>query len=178
MENMNRIQRVSRGFRLLCTVAIVALPVGAALFWGWFNQMAWPLPQGAGDLNVTLPLSTATLVASFAISMIPLAVVMFGLLQLRRLFELYGHGTIFAAANARCLRRLGWTLIVWMLADVVFDALISVALTLGNPPGQRQLSISLAGADLTALFLGGVILIISWVMDEAGKMAADHAEIV
>ena len=53
-----------------------------------------------------------------------------------------------------------------------------IVLTLNRGPGQRLLVIGLDGGDLSGIFVGIVILIIAWVMDEARKIQEDQALII
>lgn len=110
--------------------------------------------------------------------MIPMAAMIYGLLKLRELFGLYEKGLIFTEKNVTCFRSLGRTLIIWVICDVVKNSLISIVLTLPNPPGHRMITVGLYSADFTAIFVGIVILIIAWVMDEARKIQEDQALII
>lgn len=181
MENAQRIARVSRKLRLTCTVLVFGLPAIYALFWIFFNQIYfYPAIQPSIPLPVPVNhhLSALTRFLAFVAGLIPLAVTLYGLQRLRELFMLYESGSIFTERNVSCLRRLGWTLIVWVGSDVVRWSLLGIVLTLGNPPGQRMLVVGLNGGDFIGVFVGIVVLTISWVMDEARKIEEDQALIV
>ena len=60
----------------------------------------------------------------------------------------------------------------------ITSAVLSVALTYNNPPGNRQLAISLSLDNYVAVIVGGVLLAVAWVMVEATRIADDHAAIV
>ena len=47
-------------------------------------------------------------------------------------------------------------------------------LTLNNPPGKRVVAVGLYSADFSGIFVGIVILVITWVMDEARKIKEDQ----
>ena len=70
----------------------------------------------------------------------------------------------------RCFRLLSKALIGWCLVGILTDPLMSIALTLHYPAGERMLSIGLGSPDLTALLVGGILAVITWVMDEARKL--------
>ena len=69
-----------------------------------------------------------------------------------------------------------------MLAQAILGPLSSaavfVALTYSNPPGNRQLAISLSLDNYVALIVGGVLLAVAWVMVEATRIADEHASFV
>lgn len=178
MRDLARVQHVSRIMRLLCTVAIVALPVGLALMWLYFDTVrdGWPAVNVVPNLPPRLPIAERA--AGFAITMIPAGMVVYGLLRLRALFGLYARGEVFHPAAARCLRGFAWALVLVGASNPLTGALLSVALTLGNPPGERTLSISLGSDDLGTVFLGGLLLVIAWIMGEAGRIAEENRQFV
>ena len=51
---------------------------------------------------------------------------------------------------------------------------MSVVLTLGNPPGQRQLVIGLSWDDYLAVLLAVVLIAIATVMAEAVRVAEEN----
>jgi hypothetical protein len=62
----------------------------------------------------------------------------------------------------------------WAFGGLVYGGLISVVLSFNNPPGQRILSISFTGLDVVTLFCGMIVLVISYVMNEAQKIADEQ----
>jgi len=166
MERLKRIQSFSTKLRYLLNSLILFLPLITLIYWLFYN---------------TLPLSFKTLIPvpiegelsplerglGFIASLIPLAIEIAAILTLKKLFHLYEKGEIFTAHNVRCFRKLGKILILWFIASPIYTAIISVALTFQNPPGERLLAVSLDSADMTALIVGIMLMVISWVMDEA-----------
>ena len=53
-----------------------------------------------------------------------------------------------------------------------------LALTLGNAPGQRMLSVQLGSQHYVVLLLGLVLIAMAMVMREAQRMAQENAEFV
>ena len=183
MDNTQRITVASRRLRATCTGLIVVLPLLSALFWTFFNQLYGPgsmVPTSMIPLPVEVTQSLPGLIrlGAFVTNVIPLAAMIYGLLKLRELFRLYELGMIFTEKNVACFRSLGRVLVVWVLCDVVKNSLLSVVLTLPNPPGHRIITLGLYSADFAAIFVGIVILIIAWVMDEARKIQEDQALII
>jgi hypothetical protein len=144
------------------------------LYWLFFNQ----LPDGfKGDLpvviNHTLPLLTLAL--AFLASMIPTSVALYGLLTLKELFKLYENAIVFSAQNVNCFRRLGHTLIFWVSAKLILTPLLSLILTMNNPAGKRTLVAGIAASDIATLIIGAIVIVISWVMNEACKLNDEQA---
>ena len=178
MGNLDRIRRVSRALRVYCTVAIALTPPGLAALWVTFDAWAPGLPAVTRYGPFPTPMPAGTLLLAFAVTMLPGGVAMWGFGRLRRLFGLYAVGTIFAAENARCLRGFAVSVIVLALLEPVARALLSVVLSMHNPPGQRVLELSIGWSQVPTLFLGLVLLVIAWIMDEGRVMAEDQAQIV
>jgi hypothetical protein len=88
-----------------------------------------------------------------------------GIAVLYRLFKLYEQGMIFTPANVRCIKWLGlWALSGWALSNVV----------------QISKFITYNSADvdlgLTSTFFAGVlVLLMSWIMEEGGKIQEEHS---
>ncbi|NNE83230.1 MAG: DUF2975 domain-containing protein [Alphaproteobacteria bacterium] len=176
-KGMNHIQRASRRYRVLFTVLIIGVPVFDLLYWASFNH----LPEGfLTDLPVlpTQQLSVLSLALAFLVSLLPVSVAVYGLVTLKALFRLYEGGIIFSADNVKYFRRLGYSFIAWVVANTVFTPLISVVVTFANPPGQRVLSAQFGVLDIATLLIGGVVLLISWVMNEGRKLEDEIAHTV
>ena len=178
MTRSERVRRVSRLMRLICTLAIFVIPLGLAGLWATFDLWAASHPELMHLGKLARPMPAPILLSGFLISMIPGSIALFAVWRLRRLFGLYAGGEIFTAGNVRCLRDFALAVMGLALAKPVTGALLSVVLTLANPPGQRQLAIQFGSSEVTTLFVGGVFLTIAWVMDAGREMAEDSARIV
>jgi uncharacterized membrane-anchored protein len=110
----------------------------------------------------------------FLVTMMPAAVAISGAYYLMRLFHLYEQGQIFRPSNVQCFKKLSRVLIWWFAVGIIHRSLLSVALTLHNPPGQRIFTLGIGSPDLTALLLGGILAVIAWVMEEGRKLQEDQ----
>jgi hypothetical protein len=178
MENLQRISNLSRKLRLTCTGLIFALPVLCALFWIFFNQLYPTLALLSLPVPVDHDLPGWSRSGGFLADLIPLGVIIYGLRRLRDLFSLYEGGLIFTADNVQCYRSLGRTLFVWVACNVLNHTLLGFVLTIDNPPGHRLLVLGLNSGDFTGMFVGAVVLTVSWIMDEARKIQEEQAMII
>lgn len=178
MSNLPRIRRISAIMRTLCTAATALIPITVIVMWASFEYWGPSHPEIASIPEVPdhLPLTTRLLAGAIGLAQASIAV--FAVWRLRRLFSLYADGLIFTAANTRCMRHFAAAVFAFAIAKPITGALLSVVLTMNNPPGHRQLAITAGSSELTTLFIGGVFLIIAWIMDEARAMAEEQAEIV
>lgn len=99
---------------------------------------------------------------------------LFALWQLWRLFGEYAQGRALARPALRHLRRFAWSVLAAALLQPLAKAALSVVLTVGNPPGQRLLSLSLGSSDYLALLLGAVLLAVAQVMHQAVLAAEEN----
>jgi hypothetical protein len=178
MENTQRITTVSRKLRLICTVLFFCLPFVCAFFWTFFNRLYAIAPMIPLPVHIEHNLTAQTRFLAFLCDLLPIGAIIWALLKLKNLFSLYEKGHIFTEQNVSCFRGLGRTLIVWVACDIVNRTLLGIVLTLDNPPGKRMLVIGLDGGDFTGIFVGAVVLIITWVMDEARKMQDEQSLII
>ncbi|WP_126456826.1 DUF2975 domain-containing protein [Sulfuriflexus mobilis] len=175
-EDLMRIQRVSRRFRLLFSALVVILPLLSLIYWLGFNhfpQEFVPLP-----IRVEAELSLLARLLGFVISMLPIGVVIAAMYILAKLFNLYEKGIVFASPTVKCFRQLGWVLMFWVLASLLYLPMLSGVVTSVNPPGQRLIAAQLGLSDFVILLMGAIVVLISWVMDEARKLEEEQAHTV
>jgi hypothetical protein len=164
--------RVVLVVRALCVLGVVTL--AAVPFWFWLspeNVLALG-PQMAGVRDVVVDDRARALGA--AVSLPPIAIGLYALWQLWQLFSEYGAGRVFGRAALARLKRFSWALLAAALLAPLVRAAMSVVLTLGNPPGQRQLVIGLSWDDYLAVLLAVVLIAIATVMAEAVRVAEEN----
>jgi hypothetical protein len=153
----------------LVTAAIFLFPDATAIMDVRFSHLGAPLTSA-------VPL--ANRVGALLCEIVPVAIAVWGLLALTRLFRLFAKGEVFSAAALKALSQVAAALFWNVLASFIAQAPISYFLTAANPPGQGNISLSLGSDDVEVLFLAGVALVIARVMAEARHMADENASFV
>jgi len=178
-ENLIRIQRISGKFRLMFAVFLYAIPIVIFLYWLLFNYLHLPVDITT-ELSAVInrPLTFQTLLLGFLVSLIPASVAIYGVFNLKELFKLYEKGIIFSEQNVKYFRHLGYSLIYWVVANMVFVTLMSIVLTFNNQPGQRMAVARFDLPDIGILIIGAVVVLVSWVMNEASKLEDEQAHTV
>ncbi len=171
------LHRLSRRLRYLFLVILIAAPLEPILFWTFINKLPAVMLTGF-PVEINQPLAWLAQILGFCVSLIPLAIVMVGLYAMTNLFALYERGTVFGKTNVACIRTLGKVLIYWFFAMMIYTPLISMALTLDNPLGQRLLIVQFEFLNLTSLLLGVVLLAIAKVMQLGYELNEDHAKVI
>ncbi len=131
-------------------------------------------PEGYVNLS-TVPWAPMLKLLGFCADLIGAAPFIISLFFLKKLFSYYRDGEFFTRKNAIIYRKLGFLYFI----DALFikslsQTLMILAVTMTNPPGDRYLSISFGTPNLSSLFYGTLVVIVSWVMLEASKLHDEH----
>ncbi len=205
---MKKIRKISFFYRIFFQLIFFLLPFAAATYWIFFNSsisnFATPLPMailnGAlahnlfamnvkfsklmiGTSNVLV--TTSAVFSSvqikffgFLITMLPMAVIMYGVHQLVKLFKLYGQAIIFSQANILCFRNIGFSIFAWVISTKIYDILITYLLTHNNPPAYQLVTTKFGTQDLVVILTGFIILLISWIMNEGRKLKEENDQMI
>lgn len=161
-------------------VAIGGALTELALCWVWLDaslveRLLVPrLALGA------VPVATdgLTRMLGFAVSMLPMAVLIYLLHQAYAVFDAYRLGHVFEARVPDRLRRIGLSLVALAALQPLSTTLLGVVLTMGNPPGQRIVAIGISLDDYLLAAIGGLLVAIGHVMTEAVRLDEDARQIV
>jgi Protein of unknown function (DUF2975) len=177
-DHPERLRRFSKAMAMLTTlgmVLIAAAMIAVFLIPDWTRNL---LLARLGQAGQGLPLSPGPLIAAAGITAVPVGVLLFGLWQVRALFLKFADGQVFTLASARLLRNFAGSVLAQAILGPLSSTALMLAFTLNNPPGKRQLVITLSSHDYLALIVGGVLLAVSWVMVEATRIADENASFV
>jgi hypothetical protein len=156
-----------------------ALGLGAALVWAAaapldaLQNLSWPASMELMTL-LKAEFTAATrwrLVGVVAAQMALAGIVLW---QLWRLFGRYRQGDVFGPQALRHMRGLGWSMVGLALAQPLLRALMSVAISWGNPPGKRMLQLTVGSNDYALLLLALVLVALGRVMAEAARVAEEN----
>ena len=67
---------------------------------------------------------------------------------------------------------------LWVAASSLYTILLSVVITFNNSPGERMVVATFSYDDLAMLLMGGVVILISWIMDEGRKLEEEQAHTI
>lgn len=173
--NTMRIQRTSRRLIRVLMMLMVAVPTIVAGIWLFLNDLPPVIQHELLPEFARPPLPVSARWMGFGVTLIPLCLFFYANAVLIRLFRLYEAGRIFDEANVACYRLLSRLLIAWFAACVLTDPMMSIALTLHHPAGERILAVGLESPDITALLIGIILAVISRVMDEGRQMKEEQS---
>lgn len=174
-DRLRRLSRWVRGLALLAAPLLIAAPVllltaPDALLTMGFSEMAGLHLQHLAQGGLTL----AVRGRMAAVTLLPVGLGLALLWQLWSLFGEYLRGDVFGVRALACFRRFATLLFALSLAQPLAQALMSVAVSWDNPPGQRQLLVMISSNDY-ALVLGALVFMaIARVMTEAARVAEEN----
>ncbi len=152
----------------LFALSMVVLP-------DWFDSLVeLAYPQATVASGITVSKRTVLLL----VLSLPLCVTLYGLWNLRLLFDAYARGEVFAPAPAIHIRNVGMSMLVNVVLSVLVHSIGSVVLTIDNPAGSRQLTISISSDTYLLLLMGGLLVVIGWVMREAARISEENSRFV
>lgn len=178
-----RIQRFAKFFRAIFVIFLILTPLLIGGVWLAGGEITVDDGDSTTVLEMVIddivieeaiapsfPLPWKTRLLGLAVSMIPTGIGMLSLWWLVRLFSCFTVGQIFTESTVKYIRRLGWTMVAGFVATPIHEALLTMVLTMHNPPGERMMTISLESADFEELLTAGVIILVSWIMEEGRKL--------
>ena len=178
MNNLIRIKKISKNFHFLFSLLIVAVPVYYVIYWSFINYFPETLVTVNADSNplISGPLSIRLQLTGLLISLLPLSALVYGLINIRKLFSYYKEGVIFSFEHVNLFKRTSKALILWVIFSILYEAAKSILFSIGNPPGQRVVSVGFSSPELTTLVVAGVVFVIAWVMDE-GRIITEEQQL-
>lgn len=174
-QRMRRIRRVSRAMVYACRALVLVLPVALVWYWATVDLAALAPKVGASTTNLATPWQAWQRWMGGLAHAMPMAMMCLGLWQAQRCFTEFAEGQLFTGNATTYLRSFaGWTAGA-ALAAIVASALTSVILTMQNPPGSRQLAISISSNDVLTLFFAALLWLMSDIIAQ-GQLLAEESD--
>lgn len=173
----NKISQISRFFACTFKLLMFIYPIFIIAYWlniisvprGYFAVSRYLVDVDINTLSINL-----RLIACF-IDMIETSVVLMSFNYLTKLFNLYSENIIFSYQNVHYIRKLGYTLLWQVVASLLAQPLLSVVLTFNAPPGQHMISLGIGNQEISTLLIGGIVILISWIMEEGRKLEEEKS---
>ncbi len=176
MNNFLKIKKFSKNFHLLISLLLVVMPLYYAIYWAFINYFPETLITVNVDSTPLIPdfLTIKLQLTGFFISLFPLSALIYGLINIRKLFSFYKEGVIFSFEHVTIFKNISKALIFWVFSSIFYESAKSILFSMGNPPGQRTVSIGFSSSEITTLVVAGIVFVIAWVMDEGRVLTEDQ----
>lgn len=178
MDNLLKIKKLSKKFHLLISLMIIVIPLYYVAYWAFINfipETLLTVNVGSAPL-IPNPLTINLQLIGFATSLLPLSALLYGLINIRKLFSFYKEGVIFSFEHVTIFKKTSKALFLWVFLSILYDSAKSILFSLGNPPGQRVVSVGIGSPEITTLLVAGIVFVIAWVMDE-GRVIAEEQQL-
>ena len=107
------------------------------------------------------------------IKTIPLTITVMLFHKLSQLFKLYENNQLFENENIRLIKGIGVCLLLGEFLHLIYEPLMTIALSFNNPAGERFMSFTFGAFNLSMLLTGCIIIIASWITQEAHQLKSD-----
>lgn len=178
MNNLTRIKKISENFHLIFSVLLIGIPLYYVVYWTFLNYFPATLIAVNVGSNSLTPnhLSFALRFVGFLISLLPLSALIYGVINIRKLFSFYQKGVIFSFEHVKLFKRISKALVLWIFLSILYESTKSILFSMGNPPGQRIVSIGFGSSEFMTLVVAGIVFVIAWVMDE-GRIITEEQQL-
>ena len=173
----DHLAKLGQRLSLVAHIMIVPLALIPIVRWWLPNGvllMPVPLVQGIDSAHLLWVQRLAGTLVDAVITGIGIA----ALLALARFGEHFSAGKGLSANAARLQLVLGRRLLWLAGAQLIYTPVVTLAVTLFNPPGHRLLAITITGNEVILLVAALVIFLFSRIMEEAARIAEENAQII
>lgn len=158
----------------IVTGAMVLLPVGAIVAFATKGVTPEALQVSYGITIMPAQIAPVPTLVWFAVEAVKMGVLIWVLWCLRTWLMACAQGQVFAARSSRHIQRIGFGLVLLGGAHVLGHTIAVLALTWGNPVGQRSLAIALGSTELVLFFAAGLVTLFGWIQAEAARLASEN----
>ena len=171
-------RKVSMVIAWACTALLVFVPLATLYYLVNLDEFA-QLAQS----NISFSIQWATVsqgqwYAVWVVTVLYISLGLLGLFFLRRAFQNFARGELFNDENSRDLRRFSLFLFAQALATPLHVSIMSLALSLNHPAGQKLLAISFGSNELKAIGVALVLWVLSDLLVEGGKLQSENQQFV
>ena len=165
---------LARLSRVLGVVALAGIPaLTAAWAWGVVSAPPEGLLASLGPLPEGTRPQGARAALALGLTALPLAATLGALWEAAGLLRAYAGGDVLGAEPAARIGRIGRWLLTLSVLWVLVPTLQVLLVTWGNPPGARQLSVTLHEGVYLAALAGGLMAVIGAAMRRAAAARAE-----
>ena len=176
---MNKIKFYARFLEFLCLFVCIPLIVGSFLF-KWFctvvpiNILNSIKNFYCVSLQPPLPSSLLIVFLAVLVDAFGVALLVWGCVCFIKLLGYYHKGELFSVNTLALYVKMSRIAFAWTLYNPLKFALLSILTTINNPVGQRVFAINFSSDDIFHIFIVGIFLVITSLMQEAYKLKSEH----
>lgn len=174
-ENMNKLKRLSQFMFLTCNfIAVAMVVIGLIFATQWFIEPTSSalFANIASIENPNQPFGIK--VATLCVNAITLALTVYGLMALSKLFAAFRRDEMFSHVSASHVSTAGKIFLIAAIYSVVANTITVGLLTWNNAPGNRQLAIGIDGDMILMLLFAGTLFAVGHALKIAAEIAQEN----
>jgi hypothetical protein len=178
---LSREQGLSNLCALGCGLLAIIIPASVAAFWAFGSWQTLGLVRLIPpDILHQLPVGIQPWqrAVGACICLVPALLLSYGLLRARRSLAAFIRGDFFSADVVTGLRDYAAATFWAAVASLISVPVLSVAMTIANPPGHREFTLDLSGAQVLNLLAATILWVIASVMARAADIARENEQFV
>jgi len=113
-----------------------------------------------------------------AVGFLPAIFMWLAVYKMCGLFALYRSGDPLAPQAGPLIKAIGSYLLISAVLSVIVVPIKTGLMSLGNPVGERSISVALNSSTVGFILVAGLLCLIGWSMSEATKIAAENKEFI
>ena len=172
------IQNLSKLLSGLCILGLLFFPA----MWLFFlinQELYMQLAQQNIELDIQWETVTSTQGYIFwGMNVLPNLVIVWGLLNLRRLFNAFARLDFFTDMNIRYLKHFSFSLLASALLKIIVNIVSSVVLSINHPPTEKILSIQFNSHELNTFMIGLIFWLVAKILTEARALATENQQFI
>ena len=168
---MNKIKKAGQIFSLFFWVSAWIYPL--IIFYGIFFHLEEVMTWAQMGMNKIRPFGSLSLMHQIVIvglACIPISLIVLICNKLSKLFSLYSKGILFEMANIRLIKAIGFLLIANELIEFIYHPLMIFVLAFTRPFKYITIALNFGTTDLSSLLTGLVLVMVSWIAQEANRL--------
>jgi hypothetical protein len=175
---MWRVRRISAAMVWACRFLMLVMPLALVGFWAWAGSESLAAQANLSVSLLMTPLQTWQRVGAALAMALPMGLLLMGVAQAHRCFALFAQGEVFSYQTTALLRRFAGWVAAAALAAILASTVVSVLLTLTNPPGMRHLAIGVGSDHVFTLFFAATVWLMAAVIGEGQALAEENQRFV
>jgi Protein of unknown function (DUF2975) len=175
---MNNIKKTSHVLATLFRLFTWLIPLSIALmilfnFEGLMHLGIWDSVISSDNIQNSSSFSLSHRLFILMIQFIPLSVTVMICDKLAKLFKLYENECLFEVENIKLIKQIGVLMLLGQLLELLYQPLMSLALTFNNPAGHRMISLSFGSTNGTTIITGIIIITASKIVHQAHQLKCE-----
>lgn len=177
---MTSINRSIRILKSIIYVSIALILAAQVLYWvvpfsSEYIEASHPIIDRYASLE---ELDSTQKVLGFIIALVPKVALVWAFILLLKLCNSFSNGDWFNKESERHCDQIGRWMIVYVILAIVHRTLLVYVVTMNNPVGEREFSISVSTNDLMALLPALLAFIIGHMVGVARRQRDELNEII